>query len=216
MAHAVAHTVVTFGPFSDKMKLLSYKPVSKRDAKKILDQLEAISPYEGKEPSRMEEGFTYFENGLRVYIWTSYVASADTTRVGWDFGKVIIVESGDVVYYGPEIRRTKYFFERLHVWAVILKARVHCRPHCSTCNRLMSIFHSKNAQYYWYCENKEHEQIREKWDRGLDKILTEPYLKFLKDKRNRTKKYNKMREKMGKPKHGTARKKRRKWKYKNK
>ncbi len=215
MAKAVQHTGTTYNPFATKISAKGYQPANKKEIENILDQLEAISPYDGKEPSMMEEGWTYFAigKGLRVYIWTSFVKSMNSTRVGWDSGKLIITESNKVVYYGPEIRRTEFFFERLLMWADILKERVDHRPECKHCKRLMTIYHSDNGQYYWRCYNTEHEFVSERWDVG---ITSEVSLKFLKQKRNRTRKYNKMRLKQSKEKHGTARKKKRSWKYKQK
>ncbi len=215
MAKAVVQTTETFNSFAEKMIAKGYGFANKKEINSLLQQLEAVSPYEGKESTGMEEGFTFFVNGLRVYIWSSFEKKLGTTRIGWDSGKVIITESNRVIYYGPEIRRTKLFFERLLMWADVLKERVLNRPTCSHCKRLMRIRYTENHQYYWYCEgfylDREHPWVSHKWDVNL----SESVMKFLKQKRERTRKYNLMRVKNNKPKHGTAREKKRSWKKRN-
>ena len=216
MAKAVVHTSVTRDPFGAKVSRIGHTPAKKREIVSVLNQLERVSPDEGKPTSGMEEGQTYFRNGLRVFIWESYEAAIDSTRVGWDSGKVVLVESGRVVYYGPEIRRTEFFYDRLYHWALILKARADNRPTCRCCGNLMSIMYTENRQHYWYCKgfylDETHPWVSERWDVGLEKALPPETFKFLKDKRERIRKYNRFRQKLGLEKHGTARDKKRSWK----
>jgi len=212
MAQAVVHGKESFKLFEEQMISRGWERVNKKTTIDVLRQLEAVSPHAGKFSLEMEVGFTYFAfgKGLRCYIWSSYEEALGSTRVGWDFGKVIITESNRIVYYGPEIRRTKFFFERLLIWADILQERVDNRPICKLCGRLMTIFHSVSNQYYWHCVNPEHSRKIESWDSGMK---TPRLILFLKKKRNLTREYNIFRQKMGKPKKGVARKRRRAWKY---
>lgn len=191
-----------------------WEPINKRDTKELLQQLEAKPPYEHPHAG-MEEGFTKFivGKGLRLIEWNSFDRFLGTTRVGWDRGHVGMLQSNRFVYYGPELRRTEKYFQRLETWADVLEDRARNRPTCSVCGRLLEVMTTEYHQHYWYCQGYylrgDHPWVDADWDVGLK----DSTLEFLHDKRENTRKYNILRLSQGKPKRGFGEKQRRIWTY---
>lgn len=215
MPKGVIFTLEDYSHHESAMLKKKWEPVNKKETRRLLQQLDAKAPYEHPQPG-MEEGFTKFFPGfgLRGIIWNSFDKALGTTRVGWDRGHVGLLESNRFVYYGPEIRRTEKYFERLETWADVLEDRATHRPSCSVCGRLLKVMTTESHQHYWYCEGffllKGHPWVDVGWD---DIGLKKSTLEFLHDKRENTRKYNLLRLKQGKPKRGFGEKQRRIWIY---
>ncbi len=115
----------------------------------------------------MQEGFEYFNNGLRIKVWTTFDRDQGRTREKGT-GKVITFESNRFVYMGTCKKRTKFFFENLFIYALAAKQRVDNRP-TSKCGKLMNIYQGEVKQKegseekntskrrcFWICPIKTH------------------------------------------------------------
>jgi hypothetical protein len=199
-----------FLEFERPMLALGFRRIKEREFKTelYLANVEAPSKRTGR-----EEGFTYFALGLRVIVWTTYVVSEGQTREN-DEGRVLILESNKPVYFGTYLHRTKFFFERMYLYALAAKEHIDARPACPECKRrLMSIMQRKknSRQCFWKCTNPIHGKKPPcySWNLGL----SEKTQKFLKPKWDRAASYYAKLRAAGKEP-GAQREKRHGWKKK--
>lgn len=220
MARVVVFTEKDFLPYQEEMFRRGWKLTNKARVLSVLKQLEARSPYAYPIPG-MEEGFEKFilGKGLTVFQWSSFqwapgVEQKGQTRDGWDRGKTGTLESNRIVHYAKERRRIGDFFDRLLLDAYVEEDRASHRPCCKYCGRLMKVMTTEYRQHYWYCEGfyllKDHPWYTVGWD---DIGLSQKSLDFLKDKRERDKRYNIWRIKQGKPKLGFGSRSKKIWTY---
>ncbi|MEK7094353.1 MAG: hypothetical protein AAB903_03380 [Patescibacteria group bacterium] len=110
------------------------------------------------------------ENQYVVFIWTTWLIREQRAR-DQDAGWVLIVGNGKRLYV-TEIRRTKYFLERVLEKSGIAQTRVIGRQRCPLCKNLMEIKWGRAlGQRYWTCQNvdehPDHLPQHESWDVAL-------------------------------------------------
>jgi hypothetical protein len=196
-----------FLEYQQSMVALGFRRIKEREFKTELYLADVLAP--SKRTGR-EEGFTYFMMGLRVIVWTTYVMNEGQTREN-DEGRVLILESNRPVYFGTYLHRTKYFFERMYLYALAAKEHIDARPVCPACDRLMNIVQRRknSRQCFWKCMNPAHGKKPPcfSWNLGL----SEKTQKFLKPKWERAAAYYVKLRAAGKEP-GAQREKRRGWK----
>lgn len=211
MPKKVVFTQADFDQFTAAMLKIGFRLIKQREFKVELANA-GVQP--NKKETGREEGFTYFMLGLRVIVWTSFVANEGKTRES-DPGKVLILENNKIIYMGTFKRRTKnFFFENLYLYALAAKEHVDARPY-SKCKKLMTIFQRRgnSRQCFWVCPLKSHRHKDgcpiQPWTLGLSE-KTLPVLVKKWDKAEVY--YNKLRAENKEP--GAFLRKRKPWKKK--
>jgi len=137
-----------------------------------------------------ETGFTFFANGLRAMVWTTFLNAEGVAREQ-DAGWVLISEGDEVKYFSHPLMRTAGFLNKLLKYAIIAKRRIQHRPLCPACNGFMKIVRGRGLKSrYWKCP--KHRRF-EDFDNGL----TEKMKNFLKSERKARRHYRENLRKQG-------------------
>jgi hypothetical protein len=195
-----------FERFTKALLRRGFRKFSREEFREDFERLglKAPSPREGR-----EVGFVYTQNGLTVFVWTTFLCEEDHVR-NEDAGWVLIREGDEVKYYSHPLHRTRFFLRNLFKQACIAQLRVENRPSCPKCGMFMDIVRGKKLKArYWQCKRPtaHKEPTFLSWDYGLSKAA----LDFLHPLRKERARYRKERRAQGK-RIGTALLQRRKWK----
>jgi ribosomal protein S27AE len=166
----------------------------------LINQLKSIMGFPVSDNKKIELGHEFSSNGLTVHVWTSYIEEDGEYREH-DFGWIPVTSTmtGEAVYFAKPFMRTENFVPRLLRYAEIIQKKIVNRPQCPTCGTFMDIHSGIGKSTYWFCK------LHDKWETmSWDFCLTPEEKKFLKIRRKQTKKYNEKRVSEGKPKRGTA------------
>jgi len=146
--------------------------------------LRAPSPREGH-----EAGLVFSANGLEVIVWTTFVIREGRAREV-DAGWVIIKDGDQARYFSHPIHRTANFLKTLLWSARVAQLRALNRPLCPVCGARMRIANGKGLKSrYWRCTRPAfHTDDQWKdWDCGLPPLA----LAWVKDMREKRRKYRK-------------------------
>jgi len=179
MPKFVMPTVAEFAFFRAELRRINFKETPVREIRKEVERI----GFEMRWPkSDQEVGFTYYENGLTVRVWTSWLEAEGRARDrDEDSGWILICQDGKLRYAREPFHRTKNFLRNLAFWAWIGQTRAINRPPCPKCTLLfpdgkrpfMDIATGpQNPRCrYWRCDRLErHEEgkyVRADWDIGL-------------------------------------------------
>lgn len=152
-----------------------------------------------------EIGFFYFENGLTVVVWTTWLDCENRARDN-DSGWIIILdENGDRCYTSRPLHRTKNFLYRLLMEAKIARTRVKNRPKCAECGAFMKIVHRRSrdrTRYlkscYWKCARRLDHKGEVVHSLRFDHGLPQEALDYLRPRRKKHRREAKNLRKAGK------------------
>lgn len=179
-----------FDNFKKYMVAVGFREINPKEKLKNFERLGLVFP---KKIKGQEVGFCFEANGLKVFVWTTFVAKEEKAR-DQDSGWVLITEGDKALYFSHPMRRTKYFLRRLYKHALIAKERVLNRPLCPECKGYMKIKKGKALKSrYWICKNHQ-KPIFQKWDYNLPEWI----LTFLKKERKLKTIYREKRKEVGK------------------
>ncbi len=184
--------------FMERMILgMGYHKVTLYDSKKKFLRLNLSSPREivGREAS-----YFYSHNGYTVILHTTYLEKEKKWRdVGTDIGWNLISHNDKAVYFAKPFRRTKSFILKFLKYATISKWKVDHRPICPECSAFMIICKkAESRQYFWSCFNKTRHIGEKPQFLSWDYELPLDDLKFVRIRREYTRRYHKKNKKEGK------------------
>ena len=134
-----------------------------------------------------EVGFVFRNNGLKVYVWTTWIYEFEEARKS-DAGWVLITDKkGNTLYFAHPFHRTKNFVDTVVRYARVAKYKIEHRPLCTECNRFLDIVQGRAIKSrYWKCdhvaEHRDGKPVNLNWDYGLPEIARQ-YLQAHRKKR---------------------------------
>jgi hypothetical protein len=190
-----------FSFLDHELKKQGFRRISKREVGKQFRHL-SLRPPRARRRSGREVGYVFDSNGLRVWVWTTWLADEGHARES-DSAWVLISCDDEAVYYDTPTHRTKNFVKTLINRAWIAKWRVESRPNCDKCGRFMKVTNHRGRpkSRFWVCENThEHsdgKRVWRSWD--LDGEMPLKAQSFVDKHRRKASKYRERRRKEGKP-----------------
>ena len=191
-----------FERFKTRMFSRGFHEISPTAVQKEIRELklQPPSPRKGR-----EIGFHYWNKGLEVVVWTTFVEGMGALRER-DAGWVLLKEGNEARHFKIVIRRRRFFYHLLG-HARVAQMRAQNRPICPECGRYMSIRYGRALKSrFWGCLNHAHRKTYCSWNHGLSKEA----LEFLKPSRASRRRYRKRLKVEGKSS-GAAMRKRKGW-----
>lgn len=157
-----------FQRISKELKKLGFREIS---SKKVREQIVWLGLKAPRRRLGRETGFVYHNNGLWVYVWTTWLLREGRARRE-DTGWVLISTINKALYFSRPTHRTKNFVVHLLSRAWIAKWRIDHRPSCPECGKWMNIARGRGTgARYWSCKRvADHEDgkaVHQPWDKNL-------------------------------------------------
>ncbi len=174
---------IEFEIFESRLTGFGFRPVSSAEVGRDILKFGLKPP---RQRSGKEAGYVYSDNGLDVYVWTTWLRDEGEAREE-DAGWVLIVGDDKILYSSHPIHRTKNFLDNLLNQARVARIRVRYRPKCPQCGEFMMVVHGRVLKSrYWYCGNKTQHPTRKfvvcNWDTPLP-LGMKLYVKIARHKR---------------------------------
>ncbi len=164
---------------------MGFRAISSDEVRRDVIRFGLVPPHPRK---GREEGFSFYANGLKVVVWTTWVEAEGAAReqdAGW-----VVIEQNDVaVYFSHDIRRTKNFLWTLIHHTRVAQLRAIHRPLCPECQQFMSIVRGRAIKArYWRCDQRENHAGRVTHRKGWDDELPQKAKEWVEEVRKLRKK----------------------------